>query len=388
MVRRAIPTLPATLATALTALSCGGRPGLDAEAPDGERRLPEQRVERLTIVGYDKEELQAAFERARSHLLMERFAEAAQELDQLRLLAEESELGPLATYHAGLAYEGLGDLERAIGRHREVGRDHRQAPIARHALIRLTRLLGALERWDELGDAADQLLDGSGELPVMVRIEALGAKALSLAEQGQLDAAERAVLRAEDLIEQHRFGQAGPPPMQLAQVAFARGEITRQRSEQIHLVPVPPNFAEVLEERCQGLLDAQQAYTEAMRSRDSHWSAMAGYRIGQLYQDLHEEAMRIPAPPNARTLRQQQLFEGAMRLRYRILLEKGLKMMVATVRMGERTGEGSLWITRARRAEAELRRALADEQAALDQLPYTEAELQAALDELEQRAAP
>jgi cell division protein FtsB len=175
--------------------------------------------------------------------------------------------------------------------------------------------------------------------------------------------------------------------MQLAQVSFAQGEVLRMRSEQVRLVPVPPNFGEVLEARCQGLLNAQSAYTEAMRSRDAHWSAMSGFRVGQLYQQLHTEAMQIPAPATANTQRSKQLFEGAMRLRYRILLEKGLKMMDATVRLGERTGEASTWIARAREAQHELGRALEDEKAALALLPCTEQELAAALDKLKERGA-
>jgi len=338
------------------------------------------------VVGYDKQELIAEFERARSHLLMERYSDAAKILDHLRLLSKGSELAPLCIYHAGFAYEGLADLDRAIERYRELQRDYPDAPVVRNGLVRLTRLLGTLERWAELGAAADALLERGEQLPIMDRIEALGAKSLSLVEQGQVDQAQRFVSRARDIIEQHRFGEAGAPPIQLAQVSFAQGEITRLRSEGIRLTPVPPNFAAVLEQRCQGLLDAQSAYTEAMRSRDSHWSAMAGYRVGQLYQQLHEETMQIPAPDNARTLRKKQLFEGAMRLRYRILLEKGLKMMAATVRIGERTGESSLWLSRARRAEGELQRALADERAALAKLPYTEDELRAALQKLKERA--
>jgi tetratricopeptide (TPR) repeat protein len=371
---------------ALLLPSCGGSPAGQAESPEEGEGIARQAVAPVTVVAYDAEELAAQFERARSHLLMERYAEAAKNLDHLRLLAKGSELGALSVYHAGMAHEGLGDLERALTRYRELGREYPDAPVLRNGLIRQTRLLGALERWAELGETADELLRRGAGLPVMDRIEALGAKALSLVEQGQIDAAQRYVTRARDIIEEKRFGEAGAPPPQLAQVAFAQGEITRHRSEQIRLIPVPPNFAEVLEQRCQGLLDAQSAYTEAMRSRDSYWSAMAGYRVGQLYRDLHAEAMRIPAPDTARTLRQKQLFEGAMRLRYRILLDKGLKMMAATVRMGERTGEPSPWIGRARRAQDELERALADEKAALAKLPYTEAELRAALDELKQRA--
>ena len=86
------------------------------------------------------------------------------------------------------------------------------------------------------------------------------------------------------------------------------------------------------------------------------------------------------------SLEQQQLFEAAMRLRYRILLEKGLEMMNATVRLGKRTGEDSYWITRAHEAQRTLEQALADEKAALEKTPYTEAEIQAALDKLKGQA--
>ena len=71
-----------------------------------------------------------------------------------------------------------------------------------------------------------------------------------------------------------------------------------------------------------------------------------------------------------------------MRLRYRILLEKGLKMMDATVRLGERTGEASPWIGRARQAKADLERSLEDEKATLARMPFTEDEVRAALDKL------
>jgi hypothetical protein len=163
--------------------------------------------------------------------------------------------------------------------------------------------------------------------------------------------------------------------------------VRRRRSEAITFVPVPASFAEALERRCQGLLDAQSAYTEAMRSLDAHWSAMAGYRIGQLYKELHRDVMQVPPPRSADTPRERQLFEGAMRLRYRVLLEKGQKMLAGTVRLGDRTGESSAWVLRARDAQREIELALADEQAALARLPFTEAELLAALDALK-TAAP
>jgi Holliday junction resolvasome RuvABC DNA-binding subunit len=74
-----------------------------------------------------------------------------------------------------------------------------------------------------------------------------------------------------------------------------------------------------------------------------------------------------------------------MRLRYRILLTKGLKMMDATLRMAQRTKESSFWVNRAREAKKQMEGALADEKAALAKLPYTEAEVREALERLKTR---
>jgi hypothetical protein len=112
---------------------------------------------------------------------------------------------------------------------------------------------------------------------------------------------------------------------------------------------------------------------------------MAGYRLGQLYQDLYRDVMRAPPPANADTLRKKQLFEGAMRLRYRVLLEKGLDMMQGTIRIADRTGESSAWVSRARDAERALELSLQDEKAALEKMPFTEKELREALESLKKK---
>ncbi len=355
----------------------------DPSAQDADS-VPNQTVERLTVVGYTTGELMEKLERARAHLLVDRFDKAAEAFDQLSRIAKDPEIGALATFNAGMAYEGLGKRDIAVRRYRDLVDRFPKDPILRAGRVRLTRQLGYLERWRDLEVAAKALLERT-DLSLLDRIEGLGAHALALVEQEKVDAARISIGKAQAIIDKHGLGRTGVPPFQLAQVSFAEGEVRRIKSEAILLTPVPPNFAEVLEARCQGLLDAQSAYTEAMRSRDAHWSAMSGYRVGQLYQQLHVEAMAIPAPEHADEDK-AALFVATMRLRYRILLEKGLKMMEGTVRLGERTGEDSYWVGRARDAVKSLKQSLADEKAALEKVPYTEKELRAALDKLREDA--
>lgn len=351
-------------------------------AGQGSSARPEAVIEVAPVVvsPYSDDELALQFEKGRALLLASKFREARDVFERLVRLSPDGLVAPPSLLNLGILHEELGERDVAASNYKELLSRFPAHETARGARVRLARLLGYLERWTELVELADVMLGVEGAT-VLETVEARGAKALGLIEQDRLDLGEREVMKARDLIEEHRLGDAGRPPIELAPVSFALGEVRRSRSEKIRFSPLPPNFTDVFEQRCQGLLDAQSAYMDAMRALDAHWSAMAGYRIGQLYEQLHRDVMQI-TPPSAPTLKKKQLFEGAMRVRYRILLEKGLKMMAGVVQMGERTGEASLWIGRAKEARRRLEDAIAEEREALSKLPFTEAELQAALNNL------
>jgi tetratricopeptide (TPR) repeat protein len=302
-------------------------------------------------------------------------------LDRIVSLEPDGSHAAAASFNAGFAYEQLGKTREALERYRRVVERFPEAAETTGALLRGSRLLARAEDWEGLALYGELML-ARGDLSVVDRIEALGAHGLGLAAQGQLDKATVSISKARTLIEDHGFQEVGKLTLGMAQVFFALGEVLRLRGEQIVFVPRPDNFSEVLEQRCQSLLDAQDAYATAMRAYDAHWSAMAGYRVGGMYQQLHRDIMGIPAPSAAKTSKQRALFEGAMQLRYRVLLEKGLKMMDRTLAMAERTGESSSWVHRARDAKRDLELALEAATQSLAKLPYTEQDLQRALDDI------
>jgi hypothetical protein len=124
-----------------------------------------------------------------------------------------------------------------------------------------------------------------------------------------------------------------------------------------------------------------------MRAEDAQWTARAGTRIGELYENLHQAVTRMPTPSEAEARRLGPLFEGAMRLRYLILLEKGLAMLDHTVAVAERTESHTPWAERARAARDRLADRLALENRAIDALPYTRETLKQVLVELQRRKA-
>lgn len=291
-----------------------------------------------------------------------------------------------ALFRAADAYDKLGKNPEALTRFARFSDRYGAHPRFTDATLRAIRLAAYLGEWSNAGRLADRLLGRAKQLRPLEAIVVYAGKALELAARGDDTNAYLNVERGVSLVERHGLDLAGRLPRDLAQLYFARGEVYRVRGERIQLHPTPPDFLVELERRCQALLDAQRAYSDTFRAYDSHWSAMAGFRVGELYQKLHEELMRVEAPKTADTTARQQLFEGVMRLRYSVLLEKAGSMMDHTLEMSDRTGEKSEWVERARRAREDIRSAERHEQEALGRLPYSRAELEAALKEMEASA--
>jgi hypothetical protein len=324
-------------------------------------------------------ELAARGERA---LMEQRWQDAA--IAYRTLLAADPS-GAHASEYAfdlGLALEGLQERVKARDAFLELARRFPTGPKARVALVRAATLDAYLEDWPALSDIGDALL-ARADLEDVDQIVALGARGLARVELGEDLAASKDIHDGLDLADQRHYGERDVLPVAVAQLRFALGELRRTRSEKILLDPLPPEFLDKLDERCAGLLEAQSAYSLAVRSIDPHWAAMSGYRVGEMYRALHRDLMKIPPPATSKTQRQKEIFFAFMHIRYRVLLEKGLREMEQTVALGERTSDSSLWIERARAAKDEMQLALSDEKAQIEKMPFTEDEVKKALELLQ-----
>jgi hypothetical protein len=341
-------------------------------------------------------ELEARGERA---MLEQRWKDAA---DAYRLLLAADPTSARASgwmFDLGLSLEGLEERADARDTFLNLARRFPEGPKARAALVRAATLDAYLEDWTALEAIGEELL-ARPDLEDLDRIVALGARGLARVERMELGGPGSAVdpsidvrasgdiLEGLDLSDRFHYGDRDVLPVAIAQLRFALGELRRVRSERIGFEPLPPDFVAKLDERCGGLLDAQAAYSQAVRSIDPHWAAMSGYRVGEMYRRLHHDLMQIPPPATSKTPRQKEIFFAFMHVRYRVLLEKGLREIDQTVALGERTQDSSTWISRAREARAEMQTALADEKAQIERMPFTEEEVAKALDLLGKKAGP
>ncbi|MBN1610339.1 MAG: hypothetical protein JW940_27165 [Polyangiaceae bacterium] len=374
----------------LAAVSCAPTPGLShrpraAAQPDaqGSRTVELARIivtpDRAVSVPELYREAQALFAAGAA-------SEAARTFDRVVVLEPRGPLVADALFHGGVSHDLAGDQMSdrlvALERFEAVVRRHPAHALARPALLRAIRLLTFLERWPRAAREAELMRDRYKDLRPLEIVVVRAAIALGRLEAGELDDAERHIEIARTVVETNGLDAAGAIPRDLAALFFALGELRCRRAQQIVFQPFPRDFGAVLERRAQLVLDAQAAYSDAMRAHDAHWSAMAGVQVGRLYESLHADLMAIAPPASATSVRRRLLFEGAMRLRYSVLLDKAFTMMEHTLAMAEREGEHSEWVTRARDAKARIEQARAREAAAIDRLPYTRDQLKEALGRL------
>lgn len=290
------------------------------------------------------------------------------------------------------AFVGLGTIHDLEGRAGEALSAYQRAVPAGTAAspesdairVRIVRWLVFLERWGEAERVAREVEPETR--PVLEAVILRASRALGLLERGDESAAEIEIAKGRSTLDEAGLGQLVEVPLDVAALEYARGELERLRAEKIRFDPLPRDFATALEERCSHVLSAQAAYSEAMKAGSAQYSAMAGVRVGQLYQALHTDLVSMGRPAAADTAEKRMLFEGALRLRYAILLRKAAAMMESTVQMIERTGEGGAWAERARAALSEISQAERSEQALIDALPVSRTEIEAALLDIEERA--
>jgi tetratricopeptide (TPR) repeat protein len=343
-------------------------------------------VDRQVISSDEATSVRELRRRGDEALRQERWQDAKDAFEKLLASSKIADDPDTALYllDLGLAEEGLGNREPARARYEEVAERFSSSPDARTALLRMVAIDDYLEDWTKLAAVGETLLSRT-DLDDVDRLTGLGARALSEVEAGEDARAMRDIQDGLDLVDKTSFGSTGRLPNGAAQLRFALAEVRRVRSERVALAAAPKEFLGSMEARCEGLLAAQSAYTDAMRATEPHWTAMSAFRIGAMYGRLHRELMAIPPTPLAKTASDKDLFFAMMHVRYRVLLEKGLEMMKRTAALETQSAEVTPWVEKAKAAMGEMRKAIDEEKAALAKLPYSEATVQAALDDLEKK---
>ena len=372
----------AAIGASVASIGCAAQ-----KAPDAVTAAPPKREQTQNQIISQKTDGTAndLYARGEKAITEQKWQDAIDAFGALLLAEPNYENAGEATYELAFAYENTGDRDNARLKYRELVMRFPDDKNARQALSREANIDAYVENWKALGEAGSLLL-ARKDADDFDRMMGLGARGLFKVSSDDDTGASKDIGDGLDLAESLHYGELGRLPIPVAQLRFGLAEVRRVRSEKIKLLPVTPDFVMKLELRCAGLLDAQNAYADAIRSVDQHWAAMSGYRVGEMYRTLHHELMAIPPTELAKTESDKQLFYAIMHVRYRALIEKGIEMMNRTLALAEKTQDTSSWVTRAKDAKTDMEQALVEEKAQLAKFPFNEKEVELALDMMKKKA--
>ncbi len=385
--------LPLALAAAtLASLAC-------ATAPPATRNvaLPELRVvaEPIGPDGLEVYDAETLFQRALDLLDGGAWADAALYFERLIREFPGDKRVLLAHYNRAVCYIHLerGDeAVAAVDKYLELLPPHASERDRLDGRFKRGQALATAKRFGEVVELFDAML--GEELTVEDRIEALVDAGVGHYMLGADDAegphrytAEYRFLEARRLYRQasetarldvgYFVAQAAFYLAELARLEFSEYQMRLPTDEEIakanaiaakrgalDTVSLEKLLGQQLEEKCQRLLRAQYAYLRAIREGHAGWASAAGYNVGRMYEELHEEISGLPAPADLNA-DASALYQTMVRKKIMILLEKAEKTWSTNAEMVTRTGAESEWAQKTRAALQRVKDKLVAESAAV-----------------------
>ena len=275
------------------------------------------------------------------------FAKAAAAFDRI------AQQQPASIWNAALAYERLGRLEPALARYEKYIRLKNEPEAQFHAAAAEYKL-GRL-------DAAAQRLHQLAARPGITSLQKAGAmmqEAVCRIESGAR--ADGAILLRAALEIYESDKEEPIDPSLPAQAEFWLGEAFRGSFRAEALDPAAMDekaLDDALERKAQFLLSAQGHYLRCIRRGDGEWATAAGFRIGEMYEDLYRQLIEAPLP---RGLDEQQsaLYRQQLHAKVKTLVEKAIKVYEQTLSTAQRVGAQNPYVKKTEDALERLRKLL------------------------------
>ena len=319
---------------------------------------------------FDTYDAESLFREGLRLMRAEQCEQAVQFYDRVFAEFPDSRFASAAVYNAGLCFRTLGATVDSVQRFETLLESMPTSEDRKHASFMLAELYLRQDRWEESLTVAGGLL-ARQDLSPDEHVEALSRRAQALLGAERLEEARetarntlRFVRRQESSDSEAVLGQYFP-----AAANYVLAETMRLEAEAIDVPEASlQTQRDRLESRAQLILNAQREYFNTMRYHQPEWSAVAGYRVGGMYDSLWDAIMTapVPAPEDMELVGADlALYQGTYRERLKALVKPLLRHSIRywelTLLMIERTGVESEW-TQQIRSDLERVRELLTEQ--------------------------
>jgi tetratricopeptide (TPR) repeat protein len=268
-------------------------------------------------------------------------------------------------FNLGMLHEDKEKWAQAIGYYEQVIKLYDGMPIDEDQLyfdtfMRLGVCFAKLKRWWDAVYAFENLvsLDWIDEQD---RMEIQLGKGITFEGAGETTLAESAYSRVLSLYRRLQRGLGGDKTM-AAEAAFRLGEMTRKKYEAVELSYPIALLRERLETKCGFLLTAQSRYLRSIRFGDGHTMAAAGYRLGDLYEDLYQTIVSFE-PPEELSEDQIALYDEEVRRKVIVLLKKAIRIYEKSLKLGKRLQSSESWLIQLERALSRMKTLYLEEEA-------------------------
>jgi hypothetical protein len=137
-------------------------------------------------------------------------------------------------------------------------------------------------------------------------------------------------------------------------LALEWAEIAGRRFDEVKLAFPVAALREALASKCELLLSAQHRYLRAIRLGDGRTAAVAGFRIGWLYESLYDALTGLEAPPEL-TNEQRAVYDEEVRARVGVLVGKAIRVYEKTLLVGRASAGAGPWVEKLETALDRLR---------------------------------
>jgi TolA-binding protein len=269
-----------------------------------------------------------------------------------------------AIFNAGLSYQKVEEWRLALERFRAFVKAY-EGPDAIDAEFRIAQCLYHLDELEDARAALRALAERGGVEPEL-RIRALAERGVVELEAGKGEEAERTLQLAlqawREAGDKERLDE-----WHAAQAQFYLGEVYREWFRAIPLVPKGNDegeLAKALESKAQMLLTAQGHYIRAIRMQNEQWAVAAGFRCGELYDELRKQLLEAPLPPGIDE-EQAAAYRDLLSQRVRILAEKAIVAYEQTLALAARARvDDNRFLEPTRKSLEEMRAVLSEKRTA------------------------
>jgi len=273
----------------------------------------------------------------------------------------------VSLFNLGMLHEDKERWADAVGFYERVVKLFDGIPLDEDQLyfdtfMRLGVCFAKLKKWWDAVYAFENLVSLSW-LDEQDRMEIQLGKGITFEGAGETTLAESAYSRVLSLYRRLQRGLGGDKTM-AAEAAFRLGEITRKKYQEIELSYPIEVLRARLELKCGFLLTAQNRYLRAIRFGDAHTMAAAGYRLGDLYENLYQIIVSFH-PPGDLSEDQVALYDEEVRRKVIVLLKKAIRIYEKSLKLGKRLQSSQNWLVQLESALARIKGLYLEEEAAL-----------------------